>query len=96
MRVAEKKAWAHEVTQRLRLEYPDAECALGIPPSSTKRLKFTVPSRTSVTRNFVSCAAAELTSARISGMLSGEDAINSMRIPAWKGANAARPRDSST
>ncbi|MHC4940822.1 MAG: endonuclease III [Planctomycetota bacterium] len=28
MKVAEKKEWAHEVVQRLRVEYPDAECAL--------------------------------------------------------------------
>jgi endonuclease-3 len=28
MRVAEKKEWAHEVVRRLRVEYPDAECAL--------------------------------------------------------------------
>jgi len=28
MKVAEKKAWAHEVVKRLRIEYPDAECAL--------------------------------------------------------------------
>jgi endonuclease-3 len=28
VKVAEKKEWAHEVVQRLRVEYPDAECAL--------------------------------------------------------------------
>jgi len=28
MKLAEKKEWAHEVVRRLRVEYPDAECAL--------------------------------------------------------------------
>jgi len=28
VKAAERKAWAHEVVRRLRVEYPDAECAL--------------------------------------------------------------------
>ena len=28
MKAAERKAWGHEVVRRLRVEYPDAECAL--------------------------------------------------------------------